>query len=190
MFCPQCGQQQVSGEVRFCSRCGFPLDGVSELLARGGTFYDQSNETGKRKHSARYEGVRRGALLFLIGVVLVPALFVIIGPGDPASFPTLLIPLSAIICFVGGIMRLIYALLFEEGLPREEKTAKQPAFATAEQIAFRANRAHAAQLPPQQSVPVADYLRPQVRTAEIVPPASVTENTTRFLDEKNDPRAS
>ena len=29
MFCPQCGQQQVSDVTRYCSRCGFPLDGVA-----------------------------------------------------------------------------------------------------------------------------------------------------------------
>lgn len=191
MFCPHCGQQQVSGEVRFCSRCGFPLDRISELLAHGGTFFNQTNETGKRKRSARNEGVRRGALMFLLGVVLVPALFIIIGDGDPARFPTLLIPLSAVICFLGGIMRIIYALLFEEGLPREVKTTKESAFATAEQISFRANRSRAPQLPPSHnSTPVADYLRPQMRTAEIVPPPSVTENTTRYLDEERNPRTS
>ena len=36
MFCPQCGQQQVTGVIRFCSRCGFPLDGVIQLLSNGG----------------------------------------------------------------------------------------------------------------------------------------------------------
>ncbi len=127
--------------------------------------------------------------MFLIGMVLVPALLVIIGPGDPATFPALLIPLSAVICFLGGIMRIIYALLFEEGLPNEGHKTKEPAFATAEQISFRANQARAPQLPPLRSTPVADYLRPQVRTAEIVAPPSVTENMTRYLDERN-PRTS
>jgi hypothetical protein len=28
MFCPACGQQQTSPEVRYCSRCGFSLRGV------------------------------------------------------------------------------------------------------------------------------------------------------------------
>ena len=35
MFCPKCSQQQAADEVRFCSRCGFPLGGVKELLPRG-----------------------------------------------------------------------------------------------------------------------------------------------------------
>ncbi|HEX8637447.1 MAG TPA: hypothetical protein VF692_05245, partial [Pyrinomonadaceae bacterium] len=36
MHCPRCGQQQVSPETKFCSRCGFPLGLVSDLIAHGG----------------------------------------------------------------------------------------------------------------------------------------------------------
>ncbi len=191
MFCPHCGQQQLSNDVRFCSRCGFALVAVNELLAHGGTLPGRTIEANNSKRSARHEGARKGVLLFLIGIVLVPALLIIIGTGDPETFPTLLIPLAAVICFLGGIMRLIYALLFEEGLPRELKAPQEQLFATAEQIAFRASAQRAAQLPPpQQATPVADYLRPQVRTAEMVRPPSVTENTTTLFDKERDPRAS
>lgn len=34
MFCPKCGQEQVSESVRFCSRCGFKLNTVEETLAK------------------------------------------------------------------------------------------------------------------------------------------------------------
>ena len=36
MHCPNCGQQQISSDTKFCSRCGFQLSIVSELLANGG----------------------------------------------------------------------------------------------------------------------------------------------------------
>ena len=36
MYCPRCGQQQVSEEIKFCSRCGFPLGLVSEIIMHGG----------------------------------------------------------------------------------------------------------------------------------------------------------
>src|SRR5436309_68893 len=36
MFCPQCGQRQITNEARFCSGCGFPLNVVGELLANNG----------------------------------------------------------------------------------------------------------------------------------------------------------
>ena len=32
MYCPKCGQQQVSDEMRFCSRCGLALTGLAEWL--------------------------------------------------------------------------------------------------------------------------------------------------------------
>lgn len=32
MFCPQCAHEQISNDTRFCSRCGFSLSLVSELL--------------------------------------------------------------------------------------------------------------------------------------------------------------
>ena len=35
MYCPNCGQQQISEEMRFCSRCGLALSGLAEWLAGG-----------------------------------------------------------------------------------------------------------------------------------------------------------
>ena len=36
MFCPKCGGEQASDEMRFCSRCGMPLGGVADLLSNEG----------------------------------------------------------------------------------------------------------------------------------------------------------
>jgi hypothetical protein len=33
MFCPKCSEAQVSDDVRFCKRCGLPLEAVHELIA-------------------------------------------------------------------------------------------------------------------------------------------------------------
>ena len=35
MYCPKCSQLQISEEMRFCSRCGFALGAVRELVASG-----------------------------------------------------------------------------------------------------------------------------------------------------------
>ncbi len=32
MYCPRCGQQQISDEMKFCSRCGLPMSGLAEWL--------------------------------------------------------------------------------------------------------------------------------------------------------------
>jgi hypothetical protein len=34
MFCPKCGQEQASESVRFCSRCGFRLNGFEEAITK------------------------------------------------------------------------------------------------------------------------------------------------------------
>ena len=45
MFCPQCGHQQVSNDIRFCSRCGLPFGLVSDLLGSS----DQQLKREKRE---------------------------------------------------------------------------------------------------------------------------------------------
>lgn len=113
MFCPQCGQQQVSSDVRFCSRCGFLLTAVTGLLATGGVLpaapSDALRETPRRR------GLRQGTMMFLIGLVLTPVIAILAGPGPARAFPRALIPLSGIIFIFGGFLRMLYALIFEEG---------------------------------------------------------------------------
>jgi uncharacterized membrane protein YvbJ len=53
MYCPQCSQEQVDGEMRFCSRCGFPLTIVSQLVTNGGALPGFDTE-GKRQLSPRH----------------------------------------------------------------------------------------------------------------------------------------
>src|SRR5882762_3860735 len=114
MFCPQCGQQQVSGVVRFCSRCGFPLEGVIHLLSSGGALPFQQQGEGRGEMSPRRKGVRQGALLLLIGAILVPLLGVLNSFTHGPSILDVLVPLAAILFFVGGPLRMLYAALFEE----------------------------------------------------------------------------
>jgi uncharacterized membrane protein YvbJ len=117
MFCPQCGQQQVAGVIRFCSRCGFPLDGVLQLLSNGGNLPVYRNPDEPVPVSPRRKGVKQGLVLFLSGILVVSIL------GVFASFsnfvlPQMLTALAAIICFVGGPLRMFYAAVFEEGAPK------------------------------------------------------------------------
>ena len=60
MFCPQCGQQQVTGVIRFCSRCGFPLDGVIQLLGNGGMLPVYRSADEPVQISPRRKGVKQG----------------------------------------------------------------------------------------------------------------------------------
>jgi hypothetical protein len=184
MYCPHCSQQQISPEVRFCSRCGFPLDGVATLLANGGLLPGQQPAAGeKAPPSPRLKGVRQGGLLILMGMFIVPFLMIMFE--ELKVVPEVVPMLGALIFFLGGFLRIIAALLLEDG-PLRRKTL--PAgYASAQAATPRlAGAGREAALPPAQGVPANSYVPPRADTSEIAPPRppSVTENTTRFLDKQ------
>jgi len=182
MYCPNCGQQQVSNVIRFCSRCGFPLEGVNQILANGGQLPIYSTGSGATEISARKKGVKQGGLLLLLGVVLVPALGVLYGWTDVNLFG-FFASLAAVLLFIGGPLRMLYAGLFEEGARRPMVyTSYAPPPATPAQLG---NQVRAGALPPASVTPAPSW-RPQSATGELVRPPSVTEHTTRLLNKDTD----
>ena len=181
MFCPQCGQQQVTASLRFCSRCGFPLEAVLQVLASGGMLPLFPADIAKGP-SPRRKGVKQGAMLLLLGMILVPLL------GTLSSFNAgnlfdILTPMAAIFFFLGGLIRMLFAALFEEGAPRYRPV--MPTYAPPPSpVQFQATPRPSV-LPPAQ-VPPPTAWRSRPNTAEITQPPSITENTTRLLD-KDDP---
>lgn len=181
MYCPHCGQQQISDVTRFCSRCGFPLETVSTILATGGTWPARLSQTDFTQLSDRSKGVRQGALIMLSTILLVP-LVTIIGVVI-LGIPGVIIPLTAITCFVGGLLRILYALLMED--PNRPMRLAQPvAFAPPTPQFDRPARQSALPSPPATT----SSWRPNPTTAEIYQPPSVTENTTRLLDKEDKSR--
>lgn len=185
MFCPQCGQQQVSGDVRFCSRCGFQLGVVTGLLASGGVLPaglvqgampSQSHVTPRRK------GVRQGGQLLLFGIFLIPVMAImheIIGTPDE-------LPLIGLLVFFAGLLRTVYALIFEEGPLRQPKLPLQFHYSPPMVANQFPHRDTASELPPGQGAPARSYAPPRANTAEFTYRPSVTENPTRLLDEHDD----
>ena len=184
MYCPQCGQLQASEEMRFCSRCGFPLGGVSELLASGGVLRSAGGaELREEARSPRRRGVRQGALMMLVGTVVVPVLGIINSYQDYTPALEALVAISAIIFFAGGLMRILYSILFESTAPGVvgEATPDVPPVTPPAQLNARAR---ISALPPARSVPVSEFAPRRMNTEELAQPPSVTENTTRLLDEE------
>lgn len=181
MYCPHCGQQQVSGVIRFCSRCGFPLEGTIHLLENGGQLPFPQSAPGPGEHSAKFKGVRQGGLMFLSGAVVVPVLGVL---NSFISFDiTILVALAALILFVGGVMRMLFAALFEEGTKYPVNSgAYAPPPANPAQLG---NQARAGALPPSTTTATPSW-RPRAVTGELVRPPSVTEHTTRLLNKDTD----
>ena len=181
MFCPQCGQQQVTGVIRFCSRCGFPLDGVIQLLNNGGMIpaYRASDEPVQI--SPRKRGVKQGGILLLSGILIVPILG-LFASFSTSSFPQMLAALAAMICFIGGPMRMLYAALFEEGAPNPVRHYGTPVPMHVPPQ-FQPPVQAPALPPPPARAPSGWRSRPN--TAELANPPSVTENTTRLLDKED-----
>lgn len=181
MFCPQCGQKQVSNEVRFCSSCGFQLNVVTDLLATGGHLPWREKNTGPRRLSPRQKGIRQGAMLMLSTLLIVP--LVAIFSVFVLDAPELFVPIAAITCFVGGLLRIAYALLLEDKEP--PPATQESSFTPTSSVPSYMNPpTRVSALPPQQSAPI--YRPPtRVNTGELVQrPPSVTENTTRLLKDQ------
>ena len=176
MHCPQCGQKQFSAEVNFCKSCGFPLDRVKELLVSDGVSTALEKDPPKPGESPRRRGVRQGVILFFICLVLA-AFTTRIGNRRGDFLPMMF--------FMAALLRIIYALIFQEGAPRKKKQdhSLPSAPINAEQLGT-ATRGSA--LPPSPGVPVAAFNRQRVDTAQMVSPPSVTEHTTKLLNESQD----
>lgn len=167
MYCPKCSQQQLSEELRFCSRCGFPLAGVALLLEHEGAIPWLLPKEQKPGH--RRQIIKESALL-TVGSWIV-ALFSTLWWDLGGSLESVAKAASLIFFLLGliGLLRFIYAFLFV----RERVAPTSPALPTP---------VRRSALPPPQDVPLTDYPRPITR--EMVPRGSVTENTTRLLDEE------
>ena len=178
MYCPRCGQQQATESMRFCSRCGFAMEGTMQLLAHGGMLPLYQPPAGEKSISPRRRGVKQGALLMLIGVLLVPILRIManFAPGRLENVFAFFCAISAIICFLGGPLRMLFAAIFEDGAP----TPKYAAHTSYAPPAIPQARVSA--LPPSPAANPANQWRQRPQTAEINPPASVTDSTTQLLD--------
>ncbi len=154
------------------------------LLANGGMLPHYLPLEGGQKVSPRKKGVKQGAMIFLLGVLLVPILatFTSFAPGRLGNMFEFFTVVSALLCFTGGPLRMLFAALFEEGAPTRQfvvpSSYAQPAIPPPQAARVSAL--------PSASINPAGQWRPRPQTAEILEPPSVTDHTTRLLD-KSDP---
>jgi hypothetical protein len=165
MYCPKCSQQQISDDVSFCSRCGFRLRIVSELLVTNGALTTSPRneaDLGLFKGKATL-----GAKIMFFGIALIPFSIVfsiaLDSPG-PFALPFLL--------FMIGITQWLYVKLF--GTSARQMPPPQPA--------IWGGAPPYLNMPYQEKPPLAIEGTRRINTAEIRQPSSVTENTTKLLD--------
>ncbi len=179
MHCPRCGQQQVSEETKFCSRCGFPLGLVSEILAHGG-FLPQLAELYKgKKIFSRRNGLIFSLFWFLIFCTILTPLAAI---GDA---PEELIAGLAVIGSMGALLMVIASFLLLKSEPKNNQWfLGQPLSNAPEKNLFQnPSQTNQTALPPQQEQ---SYVPPKnnwkaYETGDLVP-RSVIEGTTKLLE--------
>ena len=177
MHCPGCGQQQISTETKFCSRCGLPLGVVSEVLTHGG-YLPQLAQINKSSETIY---TRKNGVVFSIFwfIFFVPFLASIFGGVFNIEVMGELLALTGVF---GGLMIFIFSLVY---LKKPLKTINPDFYSQSVYRPAGLNPAANPALPPQQSIPVSVYAQPQAgnwRDTNDLEPRSVTEGTTKLLE--------
>lgn len=175
MHCPRCGQQQVSVETKFCSRCGFPLGLTAEVLSHGGFLPQLAELNEKKTFFTRKNGVVFSVFWFIFFTMLLASVFAIGGVDELAA-------VSAVVGVFGGLMIMIASLIFLKPARKNPIYPNTEIPASNQQSLYGAPQQNA--LPPQQSIPTNSYIPPKEgnwRDTNDLTPASVTDNTTKLL---------
>jgi len=167
MFCPKCSQSQSSEEVRYCSRCGFPLEAVALLITHDGNLPGIDAKACSKSIRSRIATESVLLTVFSWAVALLctkwfDASGIFEGIAKIGSFTFFLLG------FV-GLFRFLYAFLFLKIQPDSSSELGKI------KERFRP------QLPSSQVNPLSDWPRRE-NTREMVSQPSVTEHTTRVLD--------
>ncbi len=182
MFCPKCSQQQVSEEVRFCSRCGFSLGAVRELVVSGGVD-EGEGKAGQLAPSQR--NARKGAWLMLASL----AITIFVGFLTAVDDDLAVLLFLPFLVFILGFLRVLYGVFLAD---KRAARAKAKADSKKQVVPIQPGEPGAAarrpELSPARVSPIENFSGHRIETAEMVRPPSVTENTTRLLDEELDRR--
>ncbi len=104
MFCPKCSRPQPSEELRFCSRCGFPVGEVKALFGREGARESDDRRASAEGRLPAQKDLATGALVMFAGAVFAVfwGLFWSRGPAEVALPQTFFI--------LGGTLAFILTL--------------------------------------------------------------------------------
>ena len=181
MYCPKCSQEQLSEEVRFCSRCGFSIGAVRELIASGNALTVPGTDVQPR--SCGQKAVRRGAWIMLASLAF--TLFVGFMSAIDDDFAVMLV--LPFLGFIIGLLSVFYGTFWADKRALKKAAAKSGVVPMMPgQLATPAR----AELAASRMAPIESFTGKRGETSEMVQPPSVTENTTRLLEEESDARRS
>lgn len=178
MHCPRCGQQQVSSETKFCSRCGFQLALVAELLEHGGTLPQLAALQQKKTLLNKKNGVVFSVIWFIFFTMFMTSVFGILGGDELAGLSAVIGVFGSLCILIASLVMLPSSKLFAK-LPIQEVPLPQAA------VGLYGTPAQQA-LPPQQQQPAEVYSAPHGSwrapdTGDLIERGSVIENTTKLL---------
>lgn len=178
---PHCGQKQAAEQVRFCSQCGLSMTGIGEFIGDNGKrqISAESNVKNSPKNSPRKKGLKQGLMIFLLTFLVVPlvAIMTIAANAEPFS-----VAIAAVLFFVGGVLRMIYAVLFESN--ENNENILEDRLIQRGQSKMQ-NKKTAEALPPAQTSSAIDYIAPSNgnwRDSKDLVRPSVIEYTIKFLN--------
>jgi hypothetical protein len=121
----------------------------------------------------------QGFLVVLAGILLTSIFGVMsaFAPGRISDVFGFFAALTAVICFIGGPLRILFAAIFEEGAKRQPYISAPSYMPPAMPPPLQA-RVSALPPPAVNTNP----WRARADTAEIIPPTSVPDHTTKLLE--------
>lgn len=204
MHCPRCGQQQANEQIKFCSRCGFPLVVIADVVAHGGSLpqLDALN-AAPSKWLTKGKGMGFSLIWFIFFLLIMTPFW---GFMDV----DVLTGMSAIIAIFGGLLIFLASAIFLEGKPKPVPAFyKQPPLPSQQynpqqhpaqhhqqqQMANQMGGQHYQPnaLPPQQSQPVSTYIPPHVAgswrdTNDLIREQSMEDKTKMLTREEENNR--
>ena len=181
MYCPKCSQIQTEDGLRFCSRCGFQLGVVKELLVERDNASVIPAETPA---PAKFFSRRKQDLLFGATVMNVAATLVVqlswVAPKALIIFPLWVIWLaySLFVLYFDVLVRIARRFFSDD-----DHLSDQPSQQRARGFTNKVSPA-TSELRPMHDRPVSAFGFDRVNTGEIRQPLSVTDHTTNLLNKK------
>ncbi len=87
------------------------MTGIEEFVRHGGQLPPALQEWDANSVSPKIRGVKQGGIMFLSGLIVVPLLALFLA--GVLDVEPILAGAAAIVLFWGGILRMVYALLFQ-----------------------------------------------------------------------------
>ena len=169
MHCPQCGLQQASREVRYCRGCGLSLSEMKDLLVK-----DNDAQPLKIQSPQLSSAFNQGLMLLLISLVLAVVTALL---HDLNLMPKVYGKIVAAVFLLAGLVRMFSPYFLGKGTSSKE----QGVLSEPEIRLETSSLPH--RLTASRSIPASDLLPRQRDTSEMAQPPSVTERTTKLLDE-------